>query len=273
MTTHFLGGQEFAKEFFFALDLELMMKKPTSARLIQRSSVKDDTYDYLVKLVIVGEPSVGKSSVLGVLNGEAFSRTREATIGIEFSMLRAIGDPIEPASSRSALLSEGHNPRIHPTHYKVQTWDCAGQIRFRSIVRSYFRGAHGIIAVFSLNDRESFNAVPQWINEVREQLGNSENLVFGLIGNKCDLNNIVTQHEIDDMVDALRFDFYEAVSAATGRGLESAINAELSTLHHRVIDGSLTLQHLSEQNKERSGSFRLISEQKRPSSPSCTDCF
>merc|ERR1712170_275577 len=75
---------------------------------------------------------------------------------------------------------------------KLQIWDTAGQESFRSITRSYFRGAIGALLAFDLTCRESFTNIANWIEEIQECA--SSNLVIVLIGNKCDLSN---EREID----------------------------------------------------------------------------
>ncbi len=70
---------------------------------------------------------------------------------------------------------------------KLQIWDTAGQERFRTITETYYNGASGIIVVYSINDRKSFNSVQNWLIQIAEH--NGENLSKVIVGNKCDLNN------------------------------------------------------------------------------------
>lgn len=70
---------------------------------------------------------------------------------------------------------------------KLQIWDTAGQERFKTITSSYYKGAHGIIVVYDITDRESFSAIQNWMGEVEKHA--SDNISRILVGNKCDLES------------------------------------------------------------------------------------
>ena len=70
---------------------------------------------------------------------------------------------------------------------KLQIWDTAGQERFKTITSTYYKGAHGIIIVYDVTDKESFRAVENWITELEKHA--SENVNKMLVGNKCDLED------------------------------------------------------------------------------------
>ena len=240
-----------------------------SARLVFRN--EQIPVDYTLKFVVVGEPFVGKSSILDVLSEDGIRSSREPTVGIEFYMLRGIGDPVEPMT---AILEEGHDPRVVSTQYKLQVWDCAGHVRFRSIVKSYFRQAHVIIAVFDLTNRESFQMVDQWIEEIREHLIDMDELVVGLLGNKKDLPRKVSEAEAQSKAQALKCDFYLSVSAKSGENLEEGFNRALSAIHRRIINGKLELQHRSYlESRNGAGIRKLCAPNGPPREVKCSDCF
>lgn len=239
-----------------------------SARLISRHETAPA--DYTVKYVIVGEVAVGKSSILDVLSGESFITNREPTVGIEFFMLRGVGDPVKPLA---ALLPEAHDPQVHPTHYKLQVWDCAGQIRFRSIVKSYFRGAHVVLVVFDVMDRNSFETVKEWVNNVRHEFLEDTDVVIGLLGNKSDLRpREVSDQEAIRLVNELKLDFYFPVSAANNTNLDTSLSKALELVHHKVLTGGLKLQHRDYLERQRGGTVKL-SDVRPPRDPKCSDCF
>ncbi|KAE8211452.1 hypothetical protein CF327_g4804 [Tilletia walkeri] len=122
-------------------------------------------WTFLTKFIIVGEQSVGKSAILIRLTEQRFLHNTEATIGVEFG---------------THLLTLDNGDRI-----KIQVWDTAGSEAFRSITRSYYRGAAGALLVFSLVHRSSFLHVQEWLQDVREHAEESVSIV--LVGNMADL--------------------------------------------------------------------------------------
>ncbi|KZT02662.1 ras-domain-containing protein [Laetiporus sulphureus 93-53] len=122
-----------------------------------------ETYDFLMKYIIIGEAGTGKSCLLHQFTHNAFKEHSAHTIGVEFS-------------SRTVKLGE---KRI-----KLQLWDTAGQERFRSVTRSYYRGAAGAILVYDITSRASFVNLSQWLADARTLA--SPHLVTVLVGNKSD---------------------------------------------------------------------------------------
>lgn len=122
-----------------------------------------ETYDFLMKYIIIGEAGTGKSCLLHHFTNNTFKDHSQHTIGVEFS-------------SRTVNLGE---KRI-----KLQLWDTAGQERFRSVTRSYYRGAAGVILVYDITNRDSFLNMSQWLTDARALA--SPHLVAVLVGNKSD---------------------------------------------------------------------------------------
>ena len=121
-------------------------------------------HDMLVKAIIVGDSSVGKSSLTYRFTDNTFSPSFISTIGVDFKTV--------------VLDKQGKVVRL-------QIWDTAGQERFRTIIQGFFRGVHACMLVFALDDAESFDNVNEWVKHAR-QFGNEE-IKFVLIGNKLDL--------------------------------------------------------------------------------------
>jgi len=120
-------------------------------------------YSYLFKFIIIGDEAVGKTCLLLQFTDKRYRTTHQVTVGVEF------GSKTVEVSGKMI---------------KLQCWDTAGQDRFRSIVRSYYRGAAGALLVYDITRRESFEHVSQWLTEARNNA--DEDLVITLIGNKCD---------------------------------------------------------------------------------------
>jgi len=123
-------------------------------------------WDYVIKFVIVGDAAVGKSSLLVRLTDQRFLNNPDPTLGVEFG---------------SKLI---HVEEADKT-VKLQCWDTAGSETFRSISRSYYRGAAGALIVYDASSRPSFESTRMWLNDVREYA--DSNLSCILVGNKIDL--------------------------------------------------------------------------------------
>eukprot|EP01122_Echinamoeba_exundans_P013023 TRINITY_DN5617_c0_g1_i1.p1 TRINITY_DN5617_c0_g1~~TRINITY_DN5617_c0_g1_i1.p1 ORF type:complete len:248 (+),score=40.37 TRINITY_DN5617_c0_g1_i1:89-745(+) len=123
-----------------------------------------DRYDFLFKFIVIGDAAVGKSCILHRFIEAKFRTDSSHTIGVEFG---------------SRVIEVGGK------HVKLQIWDTAGQERFRSVTRSYYRGAAGCILVYDITSRDSYNHVPTWLADARA-LATSE-IVIILVGNKSDL--------------------------------------------------------------------------------------
>jgi len=122
-------------------------------------------YKYLFKYIIVGDIGVGKSCLLLQFTDKRFHPVHDLTIGVEFG-------------SRTITIKDNQ--------IKLQIWDTAGQEKFRSITRSYYRGAAGAILVYDISRRDTFENVPSWLEDCRKYA--SANIVVMLIGNKCDIS-------------------------------------------------------------------------------------
>ncbi|WVQ75084.1 hypothetical protein IAR50_004693 [Cryptococcus sp. DSM 104548] len=122
-----------------------------------------EAYDYLFKFIVIGEAGTGKSCLLYHCIHEQFKTNSPHTIGVEFS-------------SRTI--------RIGDRNIKLQLWDTAGQERFRSVTRSYYRGAAGVVLVYDITSRQSFMNLGRWLADCRALA--SPHLVVALVGNKLD---------------------------------------------------------------------------------------
>ena len=123
------------------------------------------SYSYLFKYIIIGDTGVGKSCLLLQYTDKRFRHDHDLTIGVEFG---------------SRLM------RVNGTDIKLQIWDTAGQESFRSITRSYYRGAACALLVYDVTRRETFTHLENWLEDAIEN-GNSE-MTIALVGNKSDLD-------------------------------------------------------------------------------------
>ncbi|CAL5366750.1 unnamed protein product [Camellia sinensis] len=160
-------------------------------------------YDYLFKLLLIGDSGVGKSCLLLRFADDSYLDSYISTIGVDFKI--------------RTVEQDGKT-------IKLQIWDTAGQERFRTITSSYYRGAHGIIIVYDITDQESFNNVKQWLNEIDRYA--SENVNKLLVGNKCDLtdNRAVSYDTAKAFADEIGIPFMET-SAKDSTNVEQAFMA------------------------------------------------
>ncbi|XP_019169013.1 PREDICTED: ras-related protein RABD1-like [Ipomoea nil] len=169
-------------------------------------------YDYLFKLLLIGDSSVGKSCLLLRFADDSYVDSYISTIGVDFKI-------------RTVEL-EGKT-------IKLQIWDTAGQERFRTITSSYYRGAHGIIVVYDVTEKESFNNVKQWLNEIDRYA--NESVCKLLVGNKCDLveNKVVDTETAKAFADELGIPFLET-SAKDSINVEHAFLTMASEIKKKM---------------------------------------
>ncbi|GMH60883.1 hypothetical protein TrRE_jg3910 [Triparma retinervis] len=138
----------------------------TSSPISSFKAFEDERYDYIFKLVVVGDSGVGKSSLVNQFCHESFTFDLKSTIGVEFNVKTV---------------------EVNGKIIKSQLWDTAGQERYRSVAASYYRGALGAVLVFDVTYTKSFLNLPFWIDEVKRYCADAKIL---LVGNKTDLKDL-----------------------------------------------------------------------------------
>ena len=126
----------------------------------------EDEYDYIFKVLLIGNSDVGKSSLILRYVDQIWNDVFVPTIGVDFKV---------------------KSLEVDKKLVKMQIWDTAGQERFRNVISSYFKGAHGILLIYDITAKDSFKELENWLGEV-ERNANSQVLKI-LIGNKCDLED------------------------------------------------------------------------------------
>jgi Ras-related protein Rab-1A len=130
------------------------------------SSALESEYDYLFKVLIVGNSAVGKSSIVTRFSEDEYQPTYITTIGVDFKV---------------------RTFKVDDKVVKVQLWDTAGQERFRAITHNYYRGAHGVVMTYDVSDRDTFEDVGKvWLKEVQRYA--RPGVKMALVGNKSDLD-------------------------------------------------------------------------------------
>ncbi|SAM09710.1 hypothetical protein [Absidia glauca] len=182
-------------------------------------------YDYLFKLLLIGDSGVGKSCLLLRFADDSYTESYISTIGVDFK-IRTI--------------------ELDGKTVKLQIWDTAGQERFRTITSSYYRGAHGIIIVYDVTDQDSFNNVEQWIREVDRYA--AEDIEKVLIGNKNDLvdKKVVDINQAQELADSYGMALLET-SAKESTNVEQAFLTMARQIKERV--GNAIQQHQQQQQQ------------------------
>jgi len=174
-------------------------------------------YDYLFKVVLIGDSGVGKSNLLSRFTRNEFNLESKSTIGVEFAT-RSIN--------------------VDGKTVKAQIWDTAGQERYRAITSAYYRGAVGALLVYDIAKHATYVNVTRWLKELRDHA--DSNIVIMLVGNKSDLKHLraVPTEEAMAFSTENGLSFIET-SALDASNVESAFQTILTDIYRIVSSKSL----------------------------------
>ncbi|EOA38499.1 hypothetical protein CARUB_v10010267mg [Capsella rubella] len=178
----------------------------------------DEEYDYLFKVVLIGDSGVGKSNLLSRFTRNEFCLESKSTIGVEFAT--------------RTLQVEGRT-------VKAQIWDTAGQERYRAITSAYYRGALGALLVYDVTKPTTFENVSRWLKELRDHA--DSNIVIMLIGNKTDLKHLraVATEDAQSYAEKEGLSFIET-SALEALNVEKAFQTILSEIYRIISKKSIS---------------------------------
>ena len=224
-------------------------------------------WHYIAKIVSLGDSACGKSSLTIRLCEGRFSAQHDVTIGVEFgSRVVPVGPPasdtlgINNPAGASASVSAKKAATTDQKHMKLSLWDTAGQETYKSITRSYFRGASGALLVFDITRRSTFLSVTSWLNDLRQIAEDA--IVVVLVGNKSDLapastvsgsgredenKRQVTKEEAEEWCKDNGVMQYVETSAKSGEGVERAFLEVAERIYQNIEAGKYDL------NDRRSG--------------------
>jgi len=173
---------------------------------------RDDEYDYLFKVVLIGDSGVGKSNLLSRFTHNEFNLESKSTIGVEFA-------------TRSI--------QVEGKTVKTQIWDTAGQERYRAITSAYYRGAVGALLVYDIAKHVTYENVERWLRELRDHA--DQNIVIMLVGNKSDLRHLraVPTEEATAYAERNQLSFIET-SALDSTNVEKAFTNILTEIYKSV---------------------------------------
>ncbi|KAM3581672.1 Ras-related protein Rab-11A [Umbelopsis sp. WA50703] len=173
----------------------------------------DDEYDYLFKLVLIGDSGVGKSNLLSRFTSNEFNLESKSTIGVEFATKNIV---------------------IDDHTIKCQIWDTSGQERYRAITGAYYRGAVGALLVYDITRPSSFQNIDHWLKELKDHA--DENIVMMLVGNKSDLaesSRAVPTEEGGAFAEDNKMLFFET-SALDATNVDTAFQTVFSKIYEIV---------------------------------------
>lgn len=231
-------------------------------------------WNYISKLVCLGDSGTGKSSLTIRLCEGRFVNTHDVTIGVEFgSRIVPVGPPANAAlhindpssstpnddasgSTRSSGQGKAKTSDKEQKKMKLSLWDTAGQETYKSITRSYFRGASGALLVFDITRRSTFESLSAWLQDLRQIA--EEDIVVILVGNKSDLadkssdaqggnKRAVTKEEAEEWCRRENVLRYVETSAKSGEGVERAFLEVAERVYQNIEAGKYDL------NDRRSG--------------------
>ena len=203
-----------------------------------KNKTNPSEYQYIFKLILIGNSGVGKSSILQRYMNKTFQESYKCTIGVDFLM---------------------KSLEIDGKIVKLQLWDTAGQEKYKSMVSSYYRGAHVALVIFDLTNHSSFDSLSLWIENYYKNGPEQKNII--LIGNKKDLVELrqITQEEIDTFSETNNMIYFET-SAKDGDNIDYVFTyAAEKLLEFYSSQNNVNLRRqMNQTNELQSQSFKEI---------------
>ncbi|XP_056332290.1 ras-related protein Rab-25b [Danio aesculapii] len=183
----------------------------------------DEAYNFVFKVVLIGESGVGKSNLLSRFTKNEFSHDSRTTIGVEFST---------------------RTVQLNGLTIKAQIWDTAGLERYRAITSAYYRGAVGALLVYDISKHLTYESAERWLKELYDHA--DPHIVVMLVGNKSDLAAVrsVPTEDAKDFAEKNGLLFMET-SALESVNVEAAFNTVLAEIHKKVSSKEVTRGSIS----------------------------
>ena len=174
--------------------------------------MEDEEYSMIFKMILIGDSGVGKTNILNRYVNDTFSEATKSTVGVE------LGTKVE----------EYNNTKI-----KIQIWDTAGQERYKSITKTYYKGAKGAFIVYDITKKDSFKNIDKWIQDLRE-FGEDDAAIL-IVGNKSDLEESreVTTDEVKKKAEVYKMAYCET-SALKSKNINYAFQTLIKLVAEKM---------------------------------------
>ena len=177
----------------------------------------DSNFEFPIKLVIIGDSGIGKTNFIFKFTENRFSPLHVATVGFDYK-----SKIIKLPTSKKQV--------------KIQIWDTAGQERYTALNKNIFQQVQGIILMYDITNRKSFDNVSKWLNLIYQTCGNKVKI---LVGNKVDLSDelrIVSEDEGKKLAEENNMDFFEG-SGNSGTNVEEIFQSIAESVYDNLLDG------------------------------------
>ena len=172
-------------------------------------------YDDKCQLLIIGDSTVGKTSILSKYASKTFNENYLATVGLDFFT---------------------KDDTIDNKIIRIKIWDTAGQERYKALTKCFFQKAQGVIVVFDVTNKKTFDDLKFWIDSINSNVYDNESVPIVIFGNKIDLQKrAVTKKEATDFAEKYNFQYYET-SAKTGDGVDNAIKELAKKVMNSIVN-------------------------------------
>ena len=197
---------------------------------------------YIIKVLTLGDASVGKSSIVLRYSDNKFNEAWLSTIGVD--------------SKRKIVKIKGET-------VKVSIWDTAGQEKFQNIVKQYYNGANGVLLIFDITNKKSFDKINFWYKDLKQSV-NIDEIFVCLVGNKIDLeeNRVISKEEAEEYARENNMQYLE-VSAKTGEGIKELFDEATNKVMDKILINE------KEDNDEKLRTSFLNPEDFKPKKKKC----
>ncbi|KAF8364537.1 hypothetical protein HHK36_033492 [Tetracentron sinense] len=208
----------------------------------------DEEYDYLFKVVLIGDSGVGKSNLLSRFTRNEFCLESKSTIGVEFAT---------------------RTVQVEGKTVKAQIWDTAGQERYRAITSAYYRGALGALLVYDVTKPTTFENVSRWLKELRDHA--DSNIVIMLIGNKTDLKHLrgVSTEDAQSYAEKEGLSFIET-SALEATNVEKSFQTILAEIYRIISKKSLSSEEPAQASVKEGKTILVAGSEADTKKPCCS---